>query len=219
MESFGLALSTPKKSTMPNAPIIAKQNVPGGKEPSPEKKDVATTQTRSKSNLKEDSHSESLSQKSIVEGGEGSVGSEGSDKHSQDTSLCHSPGSGSQGADHASPVRDSMAVNSELSFIYNPTTPLKMKSLIDEKDRGDVKIMSDALNQMYFFMQDSQSKTDAFVRYSLEKFMRIDDSIASVANRVNRAEGVIAENENSIAFLAEDKVSKSEMGEIRGTFP
>lgn len=75
--------------------------------------------------------------------------------------------------------------------------------------------MSDALNQMFSFMQDSQSKMDAFVRYSLEKFMRTDDSIASVSNRVTKVEGAVDENENSIAFLIEDKISKSELEEIK----
>lgn len=119
------------------------------------------------------------------------------------------------GVNPSSQLLDRFEQESEFSFIYNPLSPLKKPPLIKENERGDVKVISDALNEMYAFMQTSQLRIDSFAKYSQDKFARIDRSIASISNRVDQIETTCRDHNETLVFLGDDKVSKSELSEIK----
>lgn len=123
METFGLALSTPKKPATQNAPIIADQKVMKGKVQPTEEMEISATQTRSKSNLKRTSQSDSLSQNSSEGEKEGRVGKDHQDSENHDSHSCRASNEGSPSANLSQFGSDCKDSSLELSFIYNPTSP------------------------------------------------------------------------------------------------
>lgn len=119
------------------------------------------------------------------------------------------------GGNEYSPTLDRIRSESEFSFIYNPLTPPKKLPLIGEKERGDVKKISDALNEMYEFMQANQLRIDSFAKYSQQKFSKLDGSIEAISNRVDFIETANRENVDTISCLREEKAPKKDLEEMK----
>lgn len=205
VESYGLALSTPKRNSLAKDREGTEQTV------------SISSQTRSKSNVNAKGEVSQTSIKEVISGEKKGNSNNGSETSLMLEGILGSPSAKSTptGANGGSRSLDLLGFHSEFSFIYNPLTPPRKETLIGKKDRGDVRVISDALNEMYAFMQTSHSRVDSFVRYSQEKFVRIDNSITSIMDRVDKIETACRNNDDTLASLSEDKVSKSEVEEVK----
>lgn len=85
------------------------------------------------------------------------------------------------------------------------------KELIDKKDRGDTGAISDALNQMYIFMQENKIAFDSYVRQTEDRFLKINENVSALSERVGSLESGFQDQKKTMVSLNEEKVSKDDI--------
>lgn len=103
----------------------------------------------------------------------------------------------------------------KLSFEFNPLSPIFPEGLISKEDRGDTKIMSDALNKIFAYMAEDRAKMNLFMQRSEERFFHLRETVGSLSDRMGTLECTSKEYDKTIAFLNEDKLSCSEFEDFR----
>lgn len=107
------------------------------------------------------------------------------------------------------------STGTKLSFEFNPLSPLSPEELISKQDRGDTKIMSDALNRIFAHLAEDRAKMNVFMQRSEEQFFHLRESVGSLSERMGALENTSREGDNVLAFLNEDKLSCNNFEEFR----